>query len=508
MVLGGAYLLRALSDREIVPPLVGAGAALVYAAAWMMQCARSAAREERTSALFHGITGLGIAHPLIWETTLAFGVLRVEVAAGVLVILLALGLAVAWTSKLKGFAWGVVLAHVATCFALMIGTREFLAPTLALLASALALEGVSGKERWRPLRWPVAIGADLALCMLLSQTLYRLADPATTAPVPVAAVMAALLALPALYLASIGARTGSGERPLTVFEMVQTVASLLVGLGGAARLLVAQDGSPWVIGATALVLGMACYAVAFAIIARRPGRERNFYAYSTLALLLALTGCPLLLPGAPDSVAGAWSALAVVAVGIGATSGRITLQLHSSVYALAAAGASGALAAAGDGLIGDPAGVRPFSGMAATTALAATACCAALFATRPLEVPWYTRLPTSVLGGLVVWLGVGLLARAVAPRLLDAGGAAAVAAARSALISATAVALAWTGQRFGMRELHWLVPAVLVAGAAKLLWEDLPLRDPVALFVALAAYGGALIAAPRLLQRPSAQASG
>jgi hypothetical protein len=40
--------------------------------------------------------------------------------------------------------------------------------------------------------------------------------------------------------------------------------------------------------------------------------------------------------------------------------------------------------------------------------------------------------------------------------------------------------------------------ALLIAGAAKLLVEDLPYSKPATLFVALAFYGGALIAASRL----------
>jgi len=42
---------------------------------------------------------------------------------------------------------------------------------------------------------------------------------------------------------------------------------------------------------------------------------------------------------------------------------------------------------------------------------------------------------------------------------------------------------------------------VLVAGGFKLVWEDFRYEEPVALSVALAAYGGALIVTPRLMRR-------
>jgi hypothetical protein len=68
------------------------------------------------------------------------------------------------------------------------------------------------------------------------------------------------------------------------------------------------------------------------------------------------------------------------------------------------------------------------------------------------------------------------------------------------VLAATAFALAWVGARTRLREAAWLVYPMLGAGALKLLVEDFPRSGAASLFVALAAYGGAMIAAPRLLR--------
>jgi hypothetical protein len=79
--------------------------------------------------------------------------------------------------------------------------------------------------------------------------------------------------------------------------------------------------------------------------------------------------------------------------------------------------------------------------------------------------------------------------------------AAFVAASRTSVIAILAMALAWAGQRWSLQELTWLVYPVLVAGGVKLVSEDFDYDQPVALFLALALYSGALIVAPRLMRK-------
>jgi hypothetical protein len=76
-----------------------------------------------------------------------------------------------------------------------------------------------------------------------------------------------------------------------------------------------------------------------------------------------------------------------------------------------------------------------------------------------------------------------------------------LAAGRTAVLAALAVALAWAGRRWSLQELTWLVYPVLVGGGLKLLWEDLRYGQPITMFLGLALYGGALIATPRLMRR-------
>jgi len=75
-----------------------------------------------------------------------------------------------------------------------------------------------------------------------------------------------------------------------------------------------------------------------------------------------------------------------------------------------------------------------------------------------------------------------------------------VATVRTIALAATALALAWLGRAPQWREAAWLVYPTLAAGGVKLLAEDFPHSTAATLFVALAMYGGALIAAPRLIR--------
>ena len=80
------------------------------------------------------------------------------------------------------------------------------------------------------------------------------------------------------------------------------------------------------LGPAVLALAMACYAVAF--VDRRQARGANFYFFTWLALVFALTGSEFVLDGA--ALATLWVSLALVAAWAARRSARSTLAVLRS----------------------------------------------------------------------------------------------------------------------------------------------------------------------------------
>ena len=78
---------------------------------------------------------------------------------------------------------------------------------------------------------------------------------------------------------------------------------------------------------------------------------------------------------------------------------------------------------------------------------------------------------------------------------------------RTFILTAMALALAFSGTKWRRRELVWLMYPFMVLAAYKLLAQDLPRGQTVALFVSLLLYGSALILLPRILQKASRSGS-
>jgi hypothetical protein len=284
------------------------------------------------------------------------------------------------------------------------------------------------------------------------------------------------------------------------FEVVQTVCVLAVGLGGALAVGHAM-GTAWIaLGVASTLLGAGCYAVAFFFVARERGLETNFHFYVTLALLLLLTGGGVLLsrPALSLVLAG----LTIAAFWLGVRFGQLALTLQGGIFALAAAIASGLLASAAASLVATPPEPAAALTLPALAVLAALVTCLAL----PLPTRPSTRGATGarlVAAALALLGGVGLLIASVATSLAgtppDAGILATV---RTALLAVTALLVAWVSRLERWRDLGGLLYPVLVLGGVKLLVEDLRVSRPATLFLALALYGAALVAASRLARRP------
>ena len=107
---------------------------------------------------------------------------------------------------------------------------------------------------------------------------------------PIGGVIGVLLAIPSLYLVGIGVRTLLRQKQISIFGMMQAGIAMMVGFGGAVRVIAHQGMNPIAIGLLSLLLGAGCHVVAFTSIDRRLGRGRSLYTYTTFAGLLILVG--------------------------------------------------------------------------------------------------------------------------------------------------------------------------------------------------------------------------
>lgn len=498
LVLAGAYLVRALTESRALPAAVGVGLGLSYAVFWHLRADRAARAGRRESAVFHALSGSLVAFPLVWETTARFGLLGPRAAGAALVALFAIGLVVAWRQRLSLVAWVTTGLALATALALLVSTRDLLAVFLVLLAVAAGLEWLAYRERWLALRWGAALVLDAVALLLVVLVTRPQGLPPGYVPFSTASAALALLALPALYVAFLAARTLRLGRPVTLFEVAQGSLAVLLGFGGAWRALSAHGGSSTGPGVLALLLGALCYGAAFAFAERRPGQGRNFYFYSTAGGALTLAGANGVAPG---------SGLPFVLGGLGLLAGlfgrrfdRMTLRVHSALYLAAGAIECGLTVACARAIVGEATGA--LAPPAWVAALAAAAGWLLLASDPGAPRAGAARGPQLLLALLAVLaagkaLQASLWAVLGETALADAGFAA---VARTAILAVLALALALASRRWPFPELTWLVYPLLALGGLKLVLQDLRHGRPATLVLSLALYGAVLVLAPRLSQ--------
>jgi hypothetical protein len=490
-----------LTDSGTLPRPLGVALGLAYAVLWILLAGRAAGRGRVSSGGFLGVTAIIIAYPLVVETSTSprMAIFGPAGAAVILALLTVLCLGVAWRSGLYLFSWASLAADVAACFILALVTRAVEPFAASLLATGLTTLWLAYSPRpWRGLRWPAAAAADLmVLWAALGLASSEPAAPESTPSLSFFLLLA--FALPLLYLGSFAVRTLARRRSVVLFDVVQGIAALAVGFGGAAFVVRhVKDAQP-TLGASAVLIAAGCYGVAFAFVERSQEQRGNFLFYATLALLLTLSGSALMAHGTP--LALSWCVLALAAAGLGVRFQRGTLAIHSIVYAAGAVWQSGALAASVDSFTASASGTwSPFTAPAGL-AIAACAVSYLLLSRETVKTgPWKGRISRVVLAVLVA-LGAGGFAVILLRQIAAGPDRGALATVRTAVLAAAALLLAAASRRAALAELAWLAYAILILGGVKLLLEDLPGGRPATLFIGFAFYGVALLLAPRLLRR-------
>ena len=499
LIFGGAYLLRALTDFEFLPPTAGVLLGAAYAILWLFMAYRAAAREgEQATAVFYGVASVFLAMPLLVEASTRFQILSGVQGAVALSTFSALALMVAVRRDLQSLAWLTSISGSLTALILLRATHQAVPFGVFLLILGLASLWVVYSKGWKGLHWLGALSADLgvAIVALLSTTDQWSIPPGT------AYLLA--LALLLVYPLSFAARSHLQRRIMGAFEVAQGLLVIGIVFWIANVTSTTAGGlNTLVLGSLCLLMGVGSYALAFTP-ETRSIRGRNFFFYTTVGLILVVGGSAMVMT--PGKAAAAWSLMAVFMAFFSGQYARVTLSLQCTLLLLAAGVASGGFATGLQALTSS--GAEGWPSVEAWPLIVAVATVLCLFipvAQQSERWGVLAGLPQLIVLALSVWGVGGLIVAYLGPAVAGVPGAeadlGALAALRTAILTLSAVTLALSSRHKRWPEARWLVYPVLILVGVKLILQDFPDGRPLTLFVALALVGGALILVARLLRR-------
>jgi hypothetical protein len=469
--IAGAYVLRALSGSGIVPRALVAALAATYALGWLVAAARTVSR-QRWAGVLYAITSILIFAPMLWEMTLRFRVMPPLAAAGVLAAYACAATVLSYRAECSPVFSTAHAGCALTALALAVGTHD-MTPFSAILLTMLAVCNFSSvSSRVAASRIVVAIAADLSVWSLLFT--YR--TPAETrADYPSLSLwilLAAPLLLFAIQAATVAIHTGFAACSITVFEVFQSMVTLLLAACGIAWFL--PGPSQIFLGAFYLSLSSICYGAAFARF-RHLAEQRNVRVFTLWAGALLIGGFYLSAPSAPASAwppASVWlGAAAVAAMLLSRGLQSAALAIHAVSFVVLGAAFSGLLQFSARAVAGGMPSTPPWP-------VFAMAVCALLLFAASRESdgePWpnqFLNLIPALLAAFVVTAfltlaAVDLAALVLTPDVFH------IALIRTLALCFIAMGLAFGGARLGREQTIRVAYAAMYFVAAKLLFEDL-----------------------------------
>ena len=490
LIFGGAFLLRAMTDSQVVPTGLGIFLGASYAMVWLFMAYRAGGIEGRKAgALFFAVSSTLLTLPLLAEAVTKFDLLSGAQGAIALSVFCGLALLVSVLRDMRILAWLISAGGVGTALYLLGASHTAQAFVAFLLLLAMGCLWAVYQRTWRGPQWIAALGVNAGVVALVLLSSNEGWDVAYMEAFGFA--VALLLA----YLVSFAVRTHIHGEDVGAFEVVQAIVAvgLLVYVAGE----VSRGGhiNLVVVGFLALVLGAVIYGLGFTP-RTLAAREPNFFFYSTLGLMLVAAGSAIVLT--PGIAAAGWAALALVLAWFSGRQGMVTLSLQCSLLLIAAGFVSGVLSTGFLALAGN--GAESWPPVVSWQVVVALATVGSLFipvAQRSTRWGKLAGMPQIVVLVLAVWEVGGLLVLLLAPSIAGVPGTeadlAVLAALRTSILAASAITLAISSRHKRWPEARWLVYPMLILVGAKLIIEDFPHGKPATLFVSLAAVGSAMI---------------
>jgi len=487
-VLGfaGAFLLRALAESGSVPKLPVLIIAILYACFWMIWSART---NDRFASVTYAVTSTLILSPMLWEATVRFQSMPATASASILVAFIVLTLVLASRRDLQVIPWIATLASASTAVALIVGTRELIPLTLALLAIAAAVETSACLGHELTFRVIPAIAADftlwLSLYILGSENVpegYRSVAPST--------LIAVCALLPAIYGLGVTFRMFVQRHRISIFEIAQLAASF--GLAAFGIMRASHNAAAPALGVLFLLLaGISYWGTLSRFAAESHTRNRRVSATWAAALLVA--GAFLLLPD--NFQIPFLCAAALLTAVLYTRTAKLSLGLHASFYLAAAVSVSSLPSYVWNSLAGT---VPASPDWRAWTVALSAALCYAVESRKEMD-QGRRRLLWLVPAGIAAFTIAGW---AVAAIVRIASGQIELAAShlsmiRTVVICLLALVLGVASRRRHL-ELRWIAYAAVALGTLKLILEDLRFGNPASLVVSFVFYGLILILLPRM----------
>ncbi len=489
--IAGAYVLRAVAEAGVMPKVIVAAAAVVYAFSWLIWAARVSKAAGIAPFVYAGTSAV-ILVPMLWEETLHFHVFASSVAAGVLAGFVGLASALVWRRESSQVLWLSYGGAAGAAVALSVATHAMLPFVLLLLLIVLLSEAARMLGHARPV-WPLlALVADAAIWGMIF--IYS-GPPNARAEYPELGVTA--LVFPACLLfvinaTSVAIRAILEEKKIGIFEIVQMMISF--GLAISVVLLFAS-GAETLLGVTCLVLSAATYFASFRLL-RSHAEMRNLATFSLWSAAMLVGGALWSLPHA-----GAGTFIAVAGLAAYALSPRIgwtMLEWHGAAFL----GTATAIAGVAQYMYRALASSLPGRPELAVWLVASAAVAAYAVGSDTKDDEWahpFLRLVPALLAVAAVsaLLVHGVLAFAALAFPLDLQH---IAFLRTLVISAMSLGLAFAGPRLGRIAMTRMAYVALAFVAAKLLFEDLRHGHMEFTAGSIFLFAITLIAVPRLVR--------